>query len=53
MLDILRQVNNEKLSAEEAVAELESKLADWEDLNPPRLVKQIKELEEEIEQLIV
>lgn len=41
---ILRQVNEDKLTAEEALAELEA-------LNPPGLVKKIKQLEEEIEEL--
>lgn len=44
IMDILRQVNEDKLTAEEALAELEA-------MNPPGLVKKIKKLEEEIEQL--
>ncbi|PAV30287.1 hypothetical protein CIL05_07405 [Virgibacillus profundi] len=44
IMDILRQVNEDKLSAEEALEELE-------DMNPPGLVEQIKELEEQIEVL--
>ena len=43
IMNILRQVNEGKISAEQA-------LADLEELNPPGLVKQIKELKEEIEQ---
>lgn len=43
IMNILRQVNEGKISAEQALAELE-------ELNPPGLVKQIKELKEEIEQ---
>lgn len=40
IMRILRQVNEDKLSAEEALAELEA-------LNPPGLVKKIKALESE------
>lgn len=40
IMNILRQVHEDKLTAEEALAELEA-------LNPPGLVKKIKELETE------
>lgn len=41
IMSILRQVNEDKLTAEEALAEFEA-------LNPPGLVKQIKALKEEV-----
>lgn len=41
IMSILRQVNADKLTAEEALAELQT-------LNPPGLVKQIKALEAEL-----
>ena len=44
IMEILRDTYEGKISAEQA-------LADLEELNPPGLVKQIKELKEEIEQL--
>lgn len=44
IMDILRQVNADKISAEDALAELEA-------MNPPGLVRKIKELEAEIERL--
>src|SRR5699024_4373471 len=44
IMEILRQVNEDKLTAEQALAELEA-------LNPPGLVSQIKELKEEISEL--
>ena len=44
IMDILRQVNDDKLTAEDALAELEA-------MNPPGLVKQIKELEDLVAQL--
>lgn len=44
IMEILRQVNEDKLTAEQALAELEA-------LNPPGLVRQIKELKEEIAEL--
>ena len=44
IMEILRDTYEGKISAEQALAELE-------ELNPPGLVKQIKELKEEIEQL--
>lgn len=44
IMDILRQVNNDKLTAEDALAELK-------EMNPPGLVKQIKELEDLVAQL--
>src|SRR5690625_5715757 len=43
-MSILRQVNADKITAEEALAELEA-------LNPPGLVRQIKELKERIAEL--
>ena len=43
IMEILRDTYEGKISAEQA-------LADLEELNPPGLVKQIKELKEEIEQ---
>src|SRR5690625_4440874 len=44
IMTILRQVNDDKITAEEALAELEA-------LNPPGLVRQIKELKERIAEL--
>src|SRR5690625_3705041 len=44
IMSILRQVNTDKITAEEALAELEA-------LNPPGLVRQIKELKERIAEL--
>lgn len=44
IMTILRQVNADKITAEEALAELEA-------LNPPGLVRQIKELKERIAEL--
>ena len=44
IMTILRQVNADKITAEEALAELEA-------LNPPGLVRQIKELKETIAEL--
>lgn len=44
IMEILRQVNADKISAEEALAELEA-------LNPPGLVRQIKELKGEVAEL--
>lgn len=44
IMTILRQVNADKITAEEALAELEA-------LNPPGLVRQIKELKEQIAEL--
>lgn len=44
IMEILREVNGDKISAEEALAELE-------EMNPPGLVRQIKELKAEIERL--
>src|SRR5690625_1733262 len=44
IMSILRQVNADKITAEEALAELEA-------LNPPGLVRQIKELKERIAEL--
>src|SRR5690625_1389083 len=44
IMTILRQVNTDKITAEEALAELEA-------LNPPGLVRQIKELKERIAEL--
>lgn len=44
IMDILRQVNDDKLTAEDALAELEA-------MNPPGLVEKIKELEDLVAQL--
>lgn len=44
IMTILRQVNTDKLTAEDALAELEA-------MNPPGLVRQIKELKAEIERM--
>lgn len=44
IMTILRQVNTDKLTAEDALAELEA-------MNPPGLARQIKELKAEIERL--
>lgn len=44
IMEILRDTYEGKINAEQALADLEA-------LNPPGLVKQIKELKEEIEQL--
>lgn len=44
IMDILKQVNNEKMTAEQALEELQ-------DMNPPGLVKKIEALEEEVAQL--
>lgn len=44
IMSILREVNEDKLTAEEALADLEA-------LNPPGLVKKIKALEEEVAEL--
>ncbi|MDN6193657.1 MAG: hypothetical protein L0I88_01310 [Alkalibacterium sp.] len=51
IMQILRNVNEGKITAEEANAQLEDRIAELEDMNPSGLAKQNKELREQVKQL--
>lgn len=51
IMDILRQVNEGKISAEEAKVQLEKRVEELEDLNPSGLAKQNQELRKQVSEL--
>lgn len=51
IMDILRQVNDGKISAEEGLETANKRIAELEDMNPSGLAKQNKELREQVAQL--
>lgn len=51
IMQILRNVNEGKITAEEANAQLEARISELEDMNPSGLAKQNKELREQISAL--
>lgn len=51
IMDILREVNEGKLSAEEAQAQLKKRVDELESMNPSGLAKQNKELREQVKAL--
>ena len=51
IMEILRNVNDGKITAEDAVVKLEARVQELEDMNPSGLAKQNKELRERVAQL--
>lgn len=51
IMDILRDVHEGKLSAEEAVTQFQARVDELEDMNPSGLAKQNKELREQVDNL--
>lgn len=51
IMEILRNVHDGKMSAEQAVGELQQRVDELEDMNPSGLAKQNKELKQQNEQL--
>ena len=51
IMKILRNVNDGKITAEDAVVKLETRVQELEDMNPSGLAKQNKELREKVDNL--
>lgn len=51
IMQILRNVNEGKITAEEANAQLEARISELEDMNPSGLAKQNKELRQQVADL--
>lgn len=51
IMKILRNVNDGKITAEDAVVKLEARVQELEDMNPSGLAKQNKELREKVDNL--
>lgn len=51
IMQILRNVNDGKITAEDAVVKLEARVQELEDMNPSGLAKQNKELREKVDNL--